>query len=73
MWDTAGQEKFRTITTAYYKGAQGIILVFDLCDKKTFQDIKDWMAEVEKYSTKNPAIFLVGNKSDLYAERQVSR
>lgn len=43
MWDTAGQEKFKTITSAYYKGAQGIILVFDLCDKKSFQDIQNWI------------------------------
>jgi small GTP-binding protein len=43
MWDTAGQEKFKTITSAYYKGAQGIILVFDLCDRKSFQDIQNWI------------------------------
>ena len=43
MWDTAGQEKFKTITSAYYKGAQGVILVFDLCDRKTFQDIQNWI------------------------------
>ncbi len=43
MWDTAGQEKFRTITSAYYKGSQGIVLVFDLTDRKSFDDIKNWL------------------------------
>jgi len=43
MWDTAGQEKFRTITSAYYKGAQGIILVFDVTDRKSFDDVKNWI------------------------------
>lgn len=43
MWDTAGQEKFRTITSAYYKGAQGIVLVFDVTDRKSFDDIKNWL------------------------------
>ncbi len=51
MWDTAGQEKFKTITSAYYKGAQGILLVFDLCDKKSFGDIKTWLNEVDRFST----------------------
>jgi Ras-related protein Rab-1A len=43
MWDTAGQEKFKTITSAYYKGAQGVILVFDLCDRKSYEDIQNWI------------------------------
>jgi len=45
MWDTAGQEKFKTITSAYYRGAQGIILVFDLCDRKTLNDVQNWIEE----------------------------
>lgn len=73
MWDTAGQEKFKTITSAYYKGAQGIILVFDLCDKKSFQDIQNWIGEVERYSNRETVKVLVGNKCDLVGERQVTR
>lgn len=69
MWDTAGQEKFKTITNAYYKGAQGIILVFDLTDRRSFQDVSNWVSEIEKYATKSPVIFLIGNKSDLQASR----
>ena len=45
MWDTARQEKFKTITSAYYRGAQGIILVFDLCDRKTLNDVQNWIEE----------------------------
>jgi Ras-related protein Rab-1A len=73
MWDTAGQEKFKTITSAYYKGAQGILLVFDLCDKKSFGDIKTWLSEVDRFSTNESVKILVGNKSDLISDRQVSK
>ena len=73
MWDTAGQEKFKTITAAYYKGAQGIVLVFDLCDKKSFADIKTWLSEVDRLSTNESVKILVGNKSDLINDRQVSK
>lgn len=73
MWDTAGQEKFRTITSAYYKGAQGVIFAFDLTDKNTLNDVKNWLSEVEKYNNKRPVKILVGTKSDLVSERQVSR
>ena len=73
MWDTAGQEKFKTIVSAYYKGAQGIIFVFDLCDRKSFQDVQGWMAEAEKFSNGKAIKILVGNKCDLQTERQVTR
>lgn len=73
MWDTAGHEKFKTITSAYYKGAQGILLVFDLCDKKSFGDIKTWLSEVDRFSTNESVKILVGNKSDLISDRQVSK
>ena len=46
MWDTAGQEKFKTITSAYYKGAHGIILTYDITDKKSFYDLQNWLSEV---------------------------
>lgn len=73
MWDTAGQEKFKTITSAYYKGAQGVILVFDLCDRKSFQDIQNWIGEIERYSNREVVRLLVGNKCDMYGDRQVSK
>ena len=73
MWDTAGQEKFKTIVSAYYKGAQGIMFVFDLCDPNSFRDVKNWMAEAQRFSNDKAVKILVGNKSDLVAERMVSR
>jgi Ras-related protein Rab-1A len=51
IWDTAGQERFRTITNAYYKGADGIVLVYDKTQSTTFEDIeKYWINEVERYN-----------------------
>jgi small GTP-binding protein len=50
IWDTAGQERFRTITSAYYKGAQGIFIVYDILNKQSFQDIDNfWLSEIEKF------------------------
>ena len=64
IWDTAGQERFRTITSAYYRGADGIVVVFDLCDEVSYEHVKDWIGEVERYSSKSTSKLLVGNKSD---------
>merc|ERR1719221_421567 len=73
LWDTAGQERFRTLTSSYYRGAQGIILVYDCTQKSTFEHIKFWQDEVRKYSTNQDAILmLVANKVDLEGP-QVSR
>ena len=72
LWDTAGQERFRTITSAYYRGANGIIIVFDLSDKETFDHVKIWMAEIENYSN-DVKLMLIGNKNDIEgSKRQVS-
>lgn len=66
IWDTAGQERFRTITSAYYKGADGIVIVYDVTSETSFTEIeKFWLSEVESYAEKNVEILLIGNKSDL--------
>lgn len=66
LWDTAGQERFRTLTSSYYRGAQGIVLVFDYSQRKSFEQIKFWQDEVRKYSTNQDAVLmLVANKVDL--------
>lgn len=67
IWDTAGQERFRTLTSSYYRGAQGIILVYDVARKPTFDHLSDWLAEVEQFSMgggKDVIKLLVGNKID---------
>jgi Ras-related protein Rab-1A len=72
IWDTAGQERFRTITSAYYRGADGIILVYDICDRESFAHVDDWLNEVNRYVNESTCKILIGNKCDMAAERQVS-
>lgn len=64
IWDTAGQERFRTITNSYYRGAEGIILMFDLTDKSSFDNLNRWMKDIQNYSRSNISVVLVGNKND---------
>ena len=72
IWDTAGHERFRSITYSYYRGANAIIIVFDITDKKSFLSITEWLKQIEKHAKENVFKFLVGNKSDLAEERKVS-
>ncbi|XP_043817046.1 ras-related protein RABC2a isoform X2 [Manihot esculenta] len=75
IWDTAGQERFGTLISSYYRGAHGIILVYDVTRRETFKNLSDmWAKEVELYSTNQDCIkILVGNKIDRDVERAVSR
>jgi len=72
IWDTAGQERFRTITSSYYRGAHGIIVVYDVTDAESFNNVKQWLHEIDRYAAENVNKLLVGNKSDLTAKRVVS-
>jgi len=72
IWDTAGQERFRTITSAYYRGADGIIMVYDVTSLESFEHVEEWLNEVDRYANENTVKLLVGNKADLIEERQVS-
>jgi Ras-related protein Rab-1A len=72
IWDTAGQERFRTITSSYYRGAHGIIVVYDVTDMESFNNVKQWLHEIDRYAAENVNKLLVGNKSDLTAKRVVS-
>ena len=72
IWDTAGQERFRTITSSYYRGAHGIIVVYDVTDADSFNNVKQWLHEIDRYAAENVNKLLVGNKSDLTAKRVVS-
>ncbi|CAM9616185.1 unnamed protein product [Discosporangium mesarthrocarpum] len=74
IWDTAGQERFRTLTSSYYRGAQGIMLVYDVTRPETFENLSKWLEEVETYHPgrgREVVKLLVGNKVD--KERVVSR
>jgi len=71
LWDTAGQERFRTITSAYYRGAQAIVLCFDCTNRISFNTIKSWLAEVARYAQPNVVKVLVALKTDLAGHRVV--
>lgn len=64
IWDTAGQERFRTITTAYYRGAMGIFLVYDVCDLESFENVANWMRQIDSNATPKVTRILIGNKCD---------
>ncbi|KAJ7471926.1 ras-domain-containing protein [Mycena latifolia] len=71
IWDTAGQERFRTITSSYYRGAQGIILVYDVSNRESFDALPRWYSELETYVSDKVVKILVGNKVDKEFSRQV--
>merc|ERR1712063_194503 len=73
IWDTAGQEKFRSITRSYYRGAAGALLVYDITRRDTFQHLQSWLEDCRRYSNKDIVIMLIGNKSDLANKRAVSK
>ena len=72
MYDTAGQDRFRSIVSSYYRGSHGIVLVFDLTDRSSFEKISNWVEEIKHNSPKSVKLLLVGNKCDLKEERKVS-
>ena len=68
VWDTAGEERYRSITNAYYRGAEGILIVFDLTNEESFKSIQNWINEVTVFTGKDVIIICLGNKSDLKSE-----
>ncbi|XP_075879864.1 ras-related protein Rab-37 isoform X1 [Nelusetta ayraudi] len=73
IWDTAGQERFRSVTHAYYRDAQALLLVYDITSKQSFDNIRAWLTEIHEYAQKDVVIMLLGNKSDMAAERVVRK
>jgi len=71
VWDTAGQERFRTITTSYYRGANGIMIVFDVTDNASFEKVRYWLNELKEHVGPDMPSILVGNKIDCTRERVV--
>ena len=66
IWDTAGQERFRNITTQYYKGADGIVLVYDVTDEASYEKIRDWMEQIlANTQQEDIGLVLLGNKCDM--------
>lgn len=73
IWDTAGQERFRTITKSYYRGSNGIVVVYDITDRESFEQVQHWMSEIDAHASADVCRLLVGNKADLEDKRAVSR
>ena len=71
LWDTAGQERFKTITSSYYRGAHGIIVVYDVTDQSSFDNVKQWLNEIDRFACENVNKLLVGNKCDLSMRKVV--
>ena len=73
IWDTAGHEKFRTITTSYYKSAHAIIVLYDITDESSFEHIKNWMIDIDKFAKQGVLKVLVANKIDLEENRKITK
>lgn len=73
MWDTAGQERFRTITTSYFRGAQGIMLLYDVTDKDTFISMRNWLQQIQFHADVQVNKILLGCKCDVQEQRAVSK
>ena len=73
IWDTAGQERFRGMAGSYYRRALGVLLVYDITNKKSFENLPKWLKEIKAYTNPKTEISLIGNKCDLVKEREVRR
>ena len=72
IWDTAGQERFKNITASYYRGGNGVLVVYDITDRDSFENLNSWLIEIEQNANKNVYKLLIGNKSDLEEKRKVT-
>ena len=73
IWDTAGQARFRAITKNYYKGSHGIILIYDITNTQSFENVKTWVNQIREEASSNVIIYIAGNKVDMEDERKVDR
>ena len=72
IWDTAGQERFKNIQASYYKGGNGILVVYDITNRESFSNLNSWLIEIEKNGNKDVFKLLIGNKNDLESERKIT-
>ena len=72
IWDTAGQEKYRSLAKIFYKDAKAVVLVYDVTNEKSFNEMKDyWYEQIKQLGDKDIIIAIAANKSDLYEEKKV--
>ena len=72
IWDTVGQERFKNITASYYRGGNGVLVVYDITERESFDNLTSWLIEIEKNANKNVYKLLIGNKCDLEDKRKVT-
>eukprot|EP00033_Pygsuia_biforma_P002237 GCRY01002477.1.p1 GENE.GCRY01002477.1~~GCRY01002477.1.p1 ORF type:complete len:212 (-),score=37.61 GCRY01002477.1:769-1404(-) len=72
IWDTAGQERFRSVTRSYYRGAAGALLVYDITSRESYNQLNNWLTDARALASPDIVIMLVGNKSDLEDDREVT-
>ncbi|XP_066238972.1 ras-related protein Rab-26 isoform X2 [Saccopteryx leptura] len=73
IWDTAGQERFRSVTHAYYRDAHALLLLYDVTNKASFDNVQAWLTEIQEYAQHDVVLMLLGNKVDSAQERVVKR
>ena len=73
LWDTAGQDKYRTIAKNYYKGSHGILLLYDVTKLSSFENIREWIQDIRQEVSEKAIIFLIGNKIDLEEKRKITK
>jgi len=73
IWDTAGQEKYRSITSNYYRGANVVIIMFDVTDKQSFDNVSNWITQAKVWAGENILIYVIANKCDKIEERVISK
>ena len=73
IWDTAGQDRFRAITKNYFKGSHGIILIYDVTNRQTFENVKSWISQIREEASKNVIIYIAANKIDMEDGRIVNK
>ncbi|KAM9426551.1 ras-related protein Rab-26-like [Pholidichthys leucotaenia] len=73
IWDTAGQERFRSVTHAYYRDAHALLLLYDVTNKASFDNIRAWLTEIHEYAQQDVVVMLLGNKADATHDRAVKR
>ena len=71
IWDTAGQERFRNVISSYFRGAHGILLIYDVTNRDSFKNLESWLIEIEKNASENVLKILIGNKNDLVDEKEI--
>ena len=73
IWDTAGQESFRSITRLFYNESDAVLVVFDITNRKSFEGVRDWLVEIENHTKEDIIKYLIGNFADMEENRVVTR